>query len=773
MAPEQMRGETVDARADVFSFCVALYQAVFGQLPFAGQTLQELERAIAEGPRWPAGTAKVPARLRGILAQGMQADPKSRFSSMEALLQELMPMPSRRRAFAAAGAVVLIACAAAAWLVQRESRIRWAREEALPEIAALAEKMRYPAAFALAERAERIIPSDAALGRLFNEITRTVTVETIPAGAEVFLAEYDSGAFRPLGRSPLSARIPNAPLFGAHRWRVVKEGFAPLEGLTSNGRTASPTWSATQMRFVLDRDPPQGMVRVPGGQVGLQIPGLDHLPPLDLPDYFIDRFEVTNRQFAQFVDAGGYRRRELWKEPFLDGTRTLSFEEAVDRFRDPTGRSVPATWLSGNYPEGQDDFPVTGVSWYEAAAYAQFAGKSLPTVYHWNRAAGTWASAAIIPASNFGGVGLARVGSQREIGPYGTHDMAGNAKEWCWNASGAKRYILGGAWNEPSYMFTEVDAQAPFDRAPTHGFRLVKYLGEEKVPPAATGPVANAHQRDYATEKPVPEAIFEVYRSLYAYDRAELKATVGAVDDSSDRFRKEKVSFAGAYGNERVIAYLFTPRQGRPPYQPIIYFPGTSAIHLRSSDDLPARFFAFLVKSGRAVIFPIYKSTYDRGDALKSYYQEPTRFYRDHVIQWSNDLGRTLDYLESRTDMDHRAVGYLGLSWGAMMAPIMLAVEPRIRAAVLEGGGFMFQKTLPEVDPLNFAPRMRQPALLVTGRYDFFFPVESSQAPFFRLLGAPGQDKRFVVFESGHIPPTDLTMKEILDWFDRYLSPAR
>ena len=48
-------------------------------------------------------------------------------------------------------------------------------------------------------------------------------------------------------------------------------------------------------------------------------------------------------------------------------------------FVDSTGRPGPATWQGGDYPEGQDDYPVSGVSWYEAAAYAEFAHKSLPT----------------------------------------------------------------------------------------------------------------------------------------------------------------------------------------------------------------------------------------------------------------------------------------------------------------------------------------------------------------------------------------------------------
>ena len=134
-------------------------------------------------------------------------------------------------------------------------------------------------------------------------------------------------------------------------------------------------------------------------------------------------------------------------------------------FRDKTGRPGPSTWELSNYAEGQADYPVTGVSWYEAAAYAEFVGKSLPTVYHWDEAAGTWAASDIAPISNFG-KGLAAVGSYRGLGPHGTYDMAGNAKEWCWNISGKgnKRYVLGGAWNEPAYMFTDADAQSPFSR---------------------------------------------------------------------------------------------------------------------------------------------------------------------------------------------------------------------------------------------------------------------------------------------------------------------
>jgi len=102
-------------------------------------------------------------------------------------------------------------------------------------------------------------------------------------------------------------------------------------------------------------------------------------------------------------------------------------------FHDKTGRTGPAAWEQGEYPHGQDDLPVSGVSWYEAAAYAEFAGKSLPTIYHWTTAALPWASASMVPASNFGVRGLAQVGSFPAMSWFGAYDMAGNVKEWCWN----------------------------------------------------------------------------------------------------------------------------------------------------------------------------------------------------------------------------------------------------------------------------------------------------------------------------------------------------
>jgi hypothetical protein len=250
-------------------------------------------------------------------------------------------------------------------------------------------------------------------------------------------------------------------------------------------------------------------------------------------------------------------------------------------FRDRTGRPAPATWEEGSYPPGEEDFPVSGVSWYEAAAYAEFASKSLPTVYHWTTAASPWASATIVPASNFGGHGPARVGGYRGMSWFGAYDMAGNVKEWCLNEAGSgKRYILGGAWDEPVYLFNDADARPPFDRSANFGFRCAKYLATGEAGKAAAPIVRSA--RDFSREKPVSDQLFSVYKSLYSYDKTPLHAVVESIEGNDD-WRREKVTFAAAYGNERVIAYLFLPKNSQPPFQTVVYFPGAGAIDNRSS----------------------------------------------------------------------------------------------------------------------------------------------------------------------------------------------
>jgi dienelactone hydrolase len=507
---------------------------------------------------------------------------------------------------------------------------------------------------------------------------------------------------------------------------------------------------------------------------------MGYLHPLALEDFLIDRFEVTNRQFQTFVDSGGYRRPDLWRHAFVQDGDTLSWEEAMACFRDATGWSGPVTWELGSYPEGRGDYPVTGVSWYEAAAYAEFAEKSLPTVHHWAHAASIGASAHIIPFSNFEGEGLAPIGSHDGLGYAGTYDMAGNAREWCFNAEEGERFILGGCWHEPHYMFNFVETRSPFDRSEGSGFRCIRQLDEDSLLTRAQQDLQSEPVRDYADEEPVSDDVFAAFCELFHYDRTTLNAKVEFVDGGPRHWRIEKISFDAAYGDERMFAYLFLPRRVQPPYQVAVLFPGAYAMQMRSSERgrrlNSFGFIDFVIRSGRAVLCPAYQSTYERDDGYDLYSPSTTSAdHQAHMVMWWKDLSRSIDYLQTRDDIAHNKLAYFGSSWGGWLSPQYLGQDKRFKVAVLRLAGFSTFRMAAPFDPFNFATRVTIPVLMLNGKYDYLFPYETSQRPFFEALGTPAKDKRLVVYETAHSMYgfRNEMIKETLDWLDRYLGPAK
>ena len=136
------------------------------------------------------------------------------------------------------------------------------------------------------------------------------------------------------------------------------------------------------------------------------------------------------------------------------------------------------------------------------------------------------------------------------------------------------------------------------------------------------------------------------------------------------------------------------------------------------------------------------------------------------------DLGRSVDYLETRPDIDTHKLGLFGISFGAVHGVRLVAVDSRFKVAVLLSGGLMFQPV--EINSRNFAPRVHVPVLMLNGRDDFLFPVETSQKPLFEALGTKEPDKKHVLYDGGHgnlVARPDL-IGEILNWLDRYLGPV-
>jgi dienelactone hydrolase len=805
MSPEQAEGTAVDHRSDVFSLGILLYEMATGRNPFKRKNNVSTLSAILTSSAPPLGDVNVslPPMLGEIIAHCLARTPGDRYPSAAELRQDLVELQARfsgapgvpdrragvgdllRRPLVAIPAALLVVALTlvGAWYAHRGARQRWARQQALPEIERLLDSTTWAGglgtwqAFQLGREAERFIPNDPLLERLRGQYSRPLTIRSEPPGARVLAKPYAAVAqeWELLGETPIE-ELPFVT--GVLRVRIEKDGFEPIEDLYWN-----PASRSEGRGYVLRHaeDVPEGMVWAPasapqieftGAPAGIHMPGVEHLPPQEPGDFFVDRYEVTNSDFQRFADAGGYSNPDFWREPFIDDGRALSWDEAMARFVDTTGRPGPATWEVGDFPVGTGDLPVTGVSWYEAAAYAAFAGKRLPSLYHWNRVALTWASGDIVPIANLTGDSILPVGSTNAMHRYGTYDVAGNAREWCANASSrGDRLILGGGWNDPAYGFNDLFAQSAWDRSPTNGFRCIRSVaGEADL--ARLEHIVELPFRDFLSEPQVSDETFDLYLGQFHYDASPLHAEVEERRVEDDYVR-ERVTFDAAYGGERMMAYLFLPNGGRPPYQTVVLFPGSGAIHRRSSEELALGRSLHVLKSGRALLYPVYKSTYERGDGLASDYPDETANWRDHIIMWGKDLRRSVDYLETRDDIDHERLAYLGLSWGAAMAPIMIAVEPRIKAGIVVVAGLNFQTSLPEVDELHYISRVRVPMLMLNGRYDFFFPYETSQLPYFELLGTPDEHKKIIVHDTSHaFPATDLA-RESLAWLDTYLGPVQ
>jgi iron(II)-dependent oxidoreductase len=237
------------------------------------------------------------------------------------------------------------------------------------------------------------------------------------------------------------------------------------------------------------------MALIPAGQVPVVLCD-GRSANVDVGSFFLDRYAVSNRQFQEFVRAGGYDSLEIWPPEIWP---------SVSRFTDRMGQPGPRDWEKGQFPQGKADHPVVGVCWYEAAAYARWVGKRLPTASEWQKAGGwpehlsggecsryPWGDVFDPKRANLWASGLGRTvpvdAFPEGSTPNGILQMCGNVWEWLadpleaipcepgetfvpWKAM---RRISGGAFNtyfpgEATCQF--ITGQAELDRRENIGFR--------------------------------------------------------------------------------------------------------------------------------------------------------------------------------------------------------------------------------------------------------------------------------------------------------------
>ena len=818
MSPEQVRGEPLDARTDIFSFGVMLHEMLSGKRPFSDSSPAGTAAAILTREAPPLADARpdLPPDLARIVAKMLRKDPNERYQTAKDLFVDLRSLQqtgtgtssqplavdsnraSRRSALRSPAvliaAVIVIAAGGSYWYWNRAQTAAALAD--LDRIEALAEAGNYRDAYAMAQVAQRRLPGNARLAAVIATSTIAVSVTTDPAHARVFLKAFAPDAS---GALPSRVEVGSTPLVGYRVPRgeyvlsIEREGYAPVEQSISGTFIRAGTLKIpprppdiVQKLVPLERMPAR-MVAVSGGDYRL----VGWARPTDrrvrLDDFYIDKYEVSNDDYKEFITAGGYLKKEFWHHPFIKDGREVPWDDAMKLFVDRSGLSGPRSWTDRRVPEGKGAHPVTDITWYEAAAYAAFRGKVLPTAFQWEKAARDGAKlgpvnfmpwGAFYPGdtlahrANFEAAGTVPV-TANEFGmsPFGAYNMAGNIAEWTSSDTSLGRIATGGAWGEPTYVFAQYLLLPGFYTSGKLGFRCAINAPDTRGDQGGA-PIEVTQEIPVLT--PSSTADFAKWRAAYEYDvAAPLDAKIEGVVETPE-WRRERITFNGADG-KRAIAYLYLPPHFQRPLQVIHFVAGGDvAGGMRS---LPASMedrLAAFIKSGRAAFGVVITGYIERLLPPGSVAPDPgTVEYLERVVARTIDLRRGLDYLATRKDeIDSSRIAFFGPSAGAQVGLILAAIEDRYRSVVLAGAGVGkgMSIVIPGANPANFASHIGPPKLMLHGLYDEDTPIKTWGEPLYALLRQP---KKMVTYEGGHVADERLQFTTITAWLDETMGPVR
>ncbi len=446
MSPEQARGRELDQRSDIYSLGIVFYEMLTGRVPFeddgSGTSDYEIRRGHIELPV-PAFSKYYPGvstELEKITLKALEKNPDDRYQTAQYfldVLEEFEQTGFARLTGRMPGGRLTVAHAERTTSRQKAAE---APTVGVGETVLTDSNQTYANNSKYNEYARNQTPSSSA--PILDPAQRGVLFKK-PAPAK--------------SKTPLVVGIALVTLLtvGVAYWMITRLTTGDDPGSNSHGQT------------------PVGMVSIPGGEfMAGRKDGNDYEKPthlVKLAPFYMDETEVTNDQYQQFVDV--------------------------------TRRQPPSHWKNGRYSDGEATRPVVNVSWDDAMAFAQWAGKRLPTEEEWEYAA-RGADGRLYPYGNewkpqYSNAAEDNNNAPRPVmsypagrSPFGIYDMAGNVLEW--TASDFKLYpgsklpandpnsgrkvLRGGAFNAPAEYQTATDRffYPPTTKADFIGFRCAR-----------------------------------------------------------------------------------------------------------------------------------------------------------------------------------------------------------------------------------------------------------------------------------------------------------
>lgn len=729
--------------------------------------IADLRKKLGDDARQPTYIDSIPKRGYRLIA-----DVRSVTDSLVAGSQSSAWRSPGRVALTCAAAMLGILVLVLAMTGSRETGRDTAIEAALAHLENDRSQDAYDALHPFIRQADEHIVS------VLEKVALPVSILTEPAGVDVAYRYAGSTAeWISLGKTPVDdALLPR----GHFKLRFRNDVFM---NATNPGVTFNTTGQVTRVIELPDTDIPDDMVFVAGGKYRFGAWGF--IEEADLGGFFIDRTEVTNGDYFEFVEAGGYLDKTIWEPLIAVSDGALSWQVIRERFTDLTGKAGPASWQFGSYTPGDDHLPVVGISWYEAAAYLASRKKALPSVQHWLRAAlgpMEWKypiARDLVPHSNIGGTALLPVGSRPGAESHGAFDLIGNANEWTMSKISGEPATIGSSFRDPSWSYNFPVRQDAMYRGSDVGFRGMRRTAQSKFEPV--GDIDSF--ADFATSiRRVSDEMFEGMRLIYAYDEGAVTVAdvVTAAEFESDHWIRRQVMIPTERENDPMPVSIYLPRRHKPPFQSVIYLPPADSWSpgFRSeSVALQDYQVDFVPMAGRALIWPVYSGSAERYDNFHSVLgPQRASLALDRNRRIRNEIGRIIDYLESSEEFDGSKVALMGLSHGAVIASYNLATEKRLKAAILYSVGIAPPIPIfasPQNDPNVYWARVSQPTLIINGRYDPLRPHRFVLEPLVELLATPAEHKSGQLYEAGHWPlPRYQMMRDSLAWLDRYLGPV-